>query len=776
MGTADPHLLGSFRDGAPRAKRGAAFDPLAHLRADDEQLRLRPLPAANVPPPAKPLEPPQMRSGEPPRVSSVEQVVPRHTLKRVRAWLRQLRRSLKFAAAGNVSMARRLKPADLWLPHEQNSVAATADWDWDMRPLASGGDAVPLTPSGADGAPPVGLAADKAVRAAVLRASEGFDDEAIVSELLQGIRDDATCERGTLLCAPHTGALRFYEQAREKLLKSERLGWATGGWELPCWPLRASPYSIVDESERAGVPKFRLTNDLSWPHAGMVEDGEGGYVSSINGSMARDRWPHNTLPRAAKTGEAAAILCSSGAPVKLWGLDCDAYYRRFGRQRAELWRNAAVMAEGFQLDERCCFGSAADATKCARCSNLLAHATKRALRAVDAAHPTRDPQVLAWLAERKRAAVESGCSEAEASERYESLHAFSVYIDDGTGASIDDLLFSADGTPVMRDGRQLRRAQLHFETAIATLKEFGHLSSAGKEQPPSDKVESLGLEINLAEDRMRILGRRRKSYAEKAEALVKAGTCERSELVSVLSKLLFAASCYPAGRPWLDAAWRVARARFNTSGDTVVLSKAAKAGLSRWARTLRGEMADGVPLAHAAFPAFGSAGCGAIYADASGREGWCAWTVAEDELLITSGAWSSDEVADESFLICEKELLASTLGLIALAPLAQLQFIYSFTDNTNAEAAMRRLAPRTQRMREMVAARSAWMRERGMFESAERISTHANLWADLGSRSAVDEAIDQAAALGLRVRVVDAPEGWRSTHHLLSEGTYSPCA
>ena len=168
--------------------------------------------------------------------------------------------------------------------------------------------------------------------------------------------------------------------------KSESKGWATGGWELPCWPIRANPYSVVDESERAGEPKFRLTNDLSWPHCEAMPDGVGGSVQSINGSIDRTSWPVNRLPRAANYAEAAAVLAASGAPVKLWGFDCEAFYRKVGRQRAELWRNALATLRGFQLDERCCFGSAADATKCSRLSNLLAHAMRRELDAFDERH------------------------------------------------------------------------------------------------------------------------------------------------------------------------------------------------------------------------------------------------------------------------------------------------------------------------------------------------------------------------------------------------------
>ena len=765
MGSANPHGVGQD-DAAPLPKRRPALDPIAHLAAEERDLRRRPLPACNAAPATEPLAPPPLPPSEIPKVTHIEQVVPRRTLQLIRRWMRQLRRSLKYAASGNVQMARRLRPSDLWLPHSEHSVAETAAFNWDLRALQSGGEAKPHLVSGVDGVEP----ASDLLASGVDAAAKGFADRAIVSEMKQGIRDDAECERGTLLCAPHAGALKLYPQARAKLLKSEEQGWATGGWELPCWPLRASPYSIVDESGRSldeegnPTPKFRLTNDLSWPHEGMIPNGRGGWVDSVNGSMDRGKWPANTLPRAAKTGEAAAVLKSSGAPVKGWGLDGQAYYRAFGRQRAEIWRNACVMMEGFQLDERCCFGSAADATKCARASNLIAHAVKRALREFDAEHPSRDSAVLAWLAEREQAAAESECSAAEREELYTALHAFSVYIDDGSGMSVDDLLFAADGKPVLRDGMQLRRAQCHFEIAVETLKSMGIESTKLKEQPPSDSLDTLGLEIDLEAERMRILPARRKAYAEKAESMAACKRVERGELASMLGKLLFAASCYPAGRPWLNAAWRLLRCKFRLGGDdTVLLSAGARAGLRRWASTLREELADGVPLAHGAFPAFGTPGCGAIYADASGLQGWAAWTVSRGELLLTHGEWTPEELADESFTIAEKELLASTLGVVALAPLANLRFVYSFTDNVVAEAAMRRLTPRSARMQLLVERRLAWMRERSMFESAERITTSRNLWADLGSRQAAGAVKAQAAAFNLPTRRVHPPSAWRDT-------------
>eukprot|EP00900_Chrysochromulina_parva_P019137 jgi/Chrpa1/27224/Chrysochromulina_OHIO_Genome00025751-RA len=76
-------------------------------------------------------------------------------------------------------------------------------------------------------------------------------------------------------------------------------------------------------------------------------------------------------------------------------------------------------------------------------------------------------------------------------------------------------------------------------------------------------------------------------------------------------------------------------------------------------------------------------------------------------------------------------------------------------------SAMRRLKPRSLRAERLVAARLQWMEHRGILEAAERITTGANLWADLGSRLQASEVIRQAQALGLRVRVVEAPPEWR---------------
>ena len=378
-----------------------------------------------------------------------------------------------------------MRPADLYVPNTA-LLPAARPFEWDLRPWASGGAAIPTRPSSFGGQRgPTSVDVEK------LHAewssgglASGFHDEEIIFEVLDGITDDVPSLSGSFLCGPHTGALQHIEIATAKVNAVVEGGWGSAYADLPFWPMRSDPYGIADESARAGKPKFRLTNDHSWPPPASMPVPESiDYLKSLNDAMDRSQWPEARLPRVHEVAEAAAILQSSGAPVKAAALDAVAYYKQFGRQAREFHRNCAVTADGFIVDERCCFGSAADATKCARVSNLLVYRARKALRAFDQAHPSRDQGVLAWLESRARRAEELGHSDDEIAERWATLFALGMYIDDSGLISIDDLVFDVDGEPVMRDGVQMRRAAMHFEVLKASMHELG--IDTCKEQPPS---------------------------------------------------------------------------------------------------------------------------------------------------------------------------------------------------------------------------------------------------------------------------------------------------
>ena len=103
--------------------------------------------------------------------------------------------------------------------------------------------------------------------------------------------------------------------------------------------------------------------------------------------------------------------------------------------------------------------------------------------------------------------------------------------------------------------------------------------------------------------------------------------------------------------------------------------------------------------------------------------------MADGELLYAYGEWTEDE--RELLIVCEKELVASTWGLVAFAPWLQ-RAVVSWTDNTVAIAVMRSMAPRLEVMQEITARRTEYLFEGENLEESRRITpSKANLWADL---------------------------------------------
>ena len=145
-GSADPHGVGDL-DLARRPRRAPTAHLGTHLAASEAELKARPFPRVNVPPMTAPKPPPAPQRGGAPVVTRRDQVIPQKAHLLVVQWRRQLQRCFKAAAAGEVARARRFRPPDLWLPHEENSVPATAAWDWDLEPLSRGLPATPLQTS-----------------------------------------------------------------------------------------------------------------------------------------------------------------------------------------------------------------------------------------------------------------------------------------------------------------------------------------------------------------------------------------------------------------------------------------------------------------------------------------------------------------------------------------------------------------------------------------------------------------------------------------------------
>ena len=358
-----------------------------------------------------------------------------------------------------------------------------ASWDWDFRPLAEGKPAVGRLP-GRPGPPP-----SQAVKVEAYErlAGESLTDQAFLSEVRRGVQDDADekLERGMLLCMPHGGAMQFVAQAEEKFEKEIANCWMKRFAFLPGMPIRVGPYTVVDESERAGKPKFRLVNDLSWPHPGMVAG-----CTSENDASDRSRWPTPVMPRPRQTLDGVGILRSCDPTlVVITVADVRAYYRQFARRVDQVLRQVVVLPDGsFGVAERCLFGSAKVAVLLGvRGADVHAWLIRRRLREFDARHPPRDARVVLWCVKRKEAARAAGVAEEdlcpERDRQWACLHFVSFFVDDLTLASINDLLFTSDGEMVLEpDGTQLARGQAHARLAVAVLQELGLESEADKYQ------------------------------------------------------------------------------------------------------------------------------------------------------------------------------------------------------------------------------------------------------------------------------------------------------
>ena len=512
----------------------------------------------------------------------------------------------------------------------------------------------------------------------------------------------------------------------------------------------------------------KKTIDLSWPHPSAGRSG----AVSVNDAIDRSAWVQVRLMRVAQLAETIAILKTSGVPVKVWAFDCQAYYRKTGRRRGEVWRNCVAVSEGFVVDEREQFGDASAAVKCCRQSSFLAWLVARALAAVDAEFPPSDVRVLAWLARRREAKLAA----REGSE----MGSCGIYVDDCGGASLDDALHTAQGAPLHKSGPDaldgggehcgavMRRAEAHFHAAVMAIGATGHASEVSKEVPPCDRNVCLGVELDVeGEGRMRLSVWKRERYAERAERVLARAVCSGEEFESMLHRLLFAACCMPEGRQFLNPLFRVAKASFRLSGGRVVVTSRVKHALRWWVAHLGGSH-EGVPLAcRGAFPSLGSGEVVVMYSDASGGFGFGAWTLWGGEVLYIAGEW--DVAEREGLHINVKELLATTVALATFLEATAARYAVEFTDNTVAEGAARRLAPSSAQLQKLVERRVGLLRGRDSFTEMARVGTHENIWADLLSRKGGQgEFLRQVSFLGLTARRLEVAAAWRCTAALWS--------
>ena len=86
---------------------------------------------------------------------------------------------------------------------------------------------MPCARSSFPDAPPKASINFEEVLAAHAAAAGSFVDHAIVREMVDGVADDVTAQRGSFLCAPHAGGMQFFAEASSRLRAGVDKGWAS---------------------------------------------------------------------------------------------------------------------------------------------------------------------------------------------------------------------------------------------------------------------------------------------------------------------------------------------------------------------------------------------------------------------------------------------------------------------------------------------------------------------------------------------------------------------
>ena len=739
----------------------------------DEALLQQPFPESNVPPNSVWVDPPPLDADRPQPLKTAE-LMPAEMQQRLRDFRIAIKACFDAARRGRWKWARDHRPSPLFATEDECLLPAARGYTWEYRKADHRWH--PVQPSSWPDSPPATeLNASLILQYAI---DNDFPDMEIVAFMVHGY-PGPVLEHSTVLGPPHVGTLKACA-VFEQLAQADRdAGWTQGGYSLPpVWPMRADPMNIVFRNE-----KPRMTIDKTME---LVLG-----VPSYNDSIDLETQLKIDYVNLSMLARAAAIMRTAQVPVKFWGFDLKAYFRKTGKQRADVWMSGFVHADGYGKDERVQFGQREAPVLTGRQSCYIVWAIRKELRRIDELYPSTDPIIRAWMD--GRAKLPAGDFEAW---QLSTLSYVLMYVDDVGAVSFNDLLYNVDGTPVeschvdpvtgVKTWTHVRRAQLHYQTALAVIRMFGHVDAAGKGVPPSDSMVFLGVTMDIARALLSLSDLKCESYSEDIKSLINGRAEDNSivapaaELASIIHKLLHAASVIPLGRQHLVHLMRASRAKTRLTGGAKALGASAIRELRWWTYMLQSEFAlRGVPLAfRATFPEPIDEGVIAPYSDASREKsseesGFGAWAIIGNAFVFVEGRWTEEEtrVLDiNSLELAAMNIGSFTIMAYAMARGFKVSHLYEFTDNTAAEHSAERGKPKSTRLGALIEQRYTALRRMGVFATAERVTSIDNDVADGLSRSLEDRTnvLRQAASAGYKIIRLEPVKEWRDLSKIIS--------
>ena len=803
-------LVGSKRPHAslaeatlPQAKLQASRLHSASLRRNEPELastlQREPLPATNVAPDTEWFDPPADTS--PPGPLSTDQLIPEQVQRRLREHRRKVQEVYKRAnGPEGWRYAKGLRPDPLHFSEEEALLPAGRGWSWHRRP---DGLWYPLTrsrwpedPPESDLDVPAILRAAQADPATFGTSDKRFSDRYILASMAHGY-EAPDLERATVIAYPHVGALKEMSGLRKCILKDRkqdedplRLPWQQHGSDLPeVWPMRADPVNVVMRNGKA-----RMTIDKSIQLVARFV--------SYNDAVSLPTYDPVEMVRVGQLSRSIAILLTAGVGVRIWSFDLEAYFRRTGKQRADWWKSGLLLPDGYAFDKRIQFGQKEAPNLTSRQSNFLTWAIRRQLWLFDRRYPPTDPTLLAWRL------LRSVLAQTEASDSPQCLVSvlsfIMTYVDDVGAASVDDLLFEQDGTPVYgawcatREAFEpcgvdhpsavhIRRPDAHYWTALRTIESFGHTSAEGKGVSPRLQMDLLGVHIDVAAQQQRLTELKARTYGDAASGVLSSPAMASGSLKvdyntfnSLVHKLLHASSTVVLGRQHLHHCLAARHVDNRLRGNAVILHHAQRTELEWWLLQFQDPTRHCLPLAsRCVFPLAGDEGTVVAYSDAAreiaqpSTSGFGAWTVLDDTFYYLHGLWSIFEL--NTYSINVLELAAESMGTFAFIAQAKalgrrVSHSIDFVDNTAAEYSADRGKPSSARMRSLVQQRFDALDTAHVFSAVDRITSKDNEWADALSRGdqRAADVVRFARAAGLSVHRLYPTAQWRDLSHLAS--------
>ena len=584
----------------------------------------------------------------------------------------------------------------------------------------------------------------------------------------------STLERHLMLGSFHVGALREYEAYCKCDAKDRSKGFVSAGEDIPpIWPAITDPTNLV--LSRRG--KARMTVDKTIE---QVENQQS-YNSAVI-SDERLRAVKVKMVTVAQLARGHAVLLESGADVVNVGFDLEAYFRKIGRQRADLWQSCIAREDGFGKDPRVQFGMREAMDTTGRSTCFITFALRLEFDRLDAAYPPTEASVVVWLMGRVDDATRAGAKPGTREWQRRCALAFVLmFVDDAGAALVNDEISDHRGNPIFEMVGEApgpitrvrsRRGMLYYKAMLGVIRAFGHVDAPGKHTWPGEVLTFLGVTFERQRGMLTLGKDKRLMYTADVEEILGGTTTaagavvvDFDELNSTVHRLLHAASVIILGRQRLYYVRQALHASNRMRGDKCLLQQRARDELRWWQRKLSADESDGVPFAsRSTFPGPTCEELLVVYSDASrergtreAESGWGGWSIIGGTLYYVEGRWTLDEI--ERFSINVLELHALTIATLTCIQAASelgvpVTHVLEFTDNVAAEMAADRGSPHAELMTLIIRGRGDALSGMGVFTATVRIATDDNDLADGLSRGGAQlaEAMRLAAASGLPVR------------------------